>query len=383
MVGLSAQRASEGTSSHAEIPSTVTSLPRPAVPSRLASHLRLMSGPSTALRTPAASKPTTPASNADRTRRRLPSLADALSTRSKRSNVGRGTSRSLASALSCGLPLLEPRCPEICTFFEPIPGCREAVEGASCRRGSWSRGRERQRRAELSLRVDAGNSDPVPGLDTQLEDCWQDNDAAVDLGSLFIPDRSSQVARWPTYGSRQRQGHKTTGNPDARGRLAARPSDGRACVALRPSDTGRAVTVRNDDAPARYSHPFQNAVGCSSTRRACRGYHTIRTRRRRRSSSSRSRPALSAHRRRRPQQQPDGASACSPASCRPLRRQHRKLPEWSLASRLSLPLSSSRAGPAQEEVKGRRSFSSASCALLIRCVAPSGPHCPSSYSHVF
>jgi hypothetical protein len=211
-----------------------------------------MSGQYTALRTPAAFKTMTPASKADRKRRQLPTQADALSTRSKRSNVGRGTSRSLASALSCGLPLLEPRCPEICTFFDPIPGWREAVEGASCRRGLWSRGRERQRRVELSLRVDAGNSDRVPGLNTQLGDCWQDNNAAVDLGFLSTPDRSSQVARWPTYGSRKRQGHKTTRNPAARGRLAARPSE-----APRPSDTGRPVTVRNDDAPARYSHPFQ------------------------------------------------------------------------------------------------------------------------------
>jgi hypothetical protein len=133
---LSAQRASKaGASSHAELPSTVTSLPRSAVPSRLASHLRLMSGLSTAPRTPAASKPTTPAFKADRTRRRLPSQPT-------RSRPGRSAATS-DKVRPASLPLpssvarlyFEPRCPEICTFLEPIPGCREAVDRASCRRG--------------------------------------------------------------------------------------------------------------------------------------------------------------------------------------------------------------------------------------------------------
>ena len=83
MVGLSAQRASQGASSHAEHPSTVTSLPRPAVPPRLASHLRLMSGLATAPRTPTASEPTTPASEADWLRQQLPSQVEAQQRRSR------------------------------------------------------------------------------------------------------------------------------------------------------------------------------------------------------------------------------------------------------------------------------------------------------------
>jgi hypothetical protein len=86
--------------------------PRPAVPPRLASHLRLMSGLPASPQTPAALRLSTPASKADRTRRRLPSQADALSTRSKRSNVGQGASRSLASAISSGLPLLRALVPK-------------------------------------------------------------------------------------------------------------------------------------------------------------------------------------------------------------------------------------------------------------------------------
>jgi hypothetical protein len=145
---------------------------RRAVPSRRPSsskrRRRLLAASS---QTPAArSAYRTPTPEADRKRRRLPTQADALSTRSKRSNVGQRRCVPLprlcpllwlAFLLRASLPLKYP------SSLDLLLGGVRLLTGRHAGEGCGSRGREKSWRAE----VGAGSSDPVAGRNTQLGDC--------------------------------------------------------------------------------------------------------------------------------------------------------------------------------------------------------------------